>query len=101
MEDEFAKIGIKRVMEFFLSYGNPDPIFLPKDKSFEDSTDTLITLSLWLSEEVVAYYVNQCEQSGFTGCLNYYRPVRNIKILWLLFFLEHKILGMEQSFFWE
>nr|XP_027120130.1 epoxide hydrolase A-like [Coffea arabica] len=75
IEEEFAKVGTKRVLENFLSYRAPGPLFLPKGILFGDSPDAPTTLPSWLSEEDVAYYVNQYAQSGFTGGLNYYRAL--------------------------
>ncbi|KAL3505702.1 hypothetical protein ACH5RR_031084 [Cinchona calisaya] len=75
IEKEFAEIGTKRVLENFLCYRAPGPLVLPKGKLFGDSPDTPRPLPSWLSEEDVTYYVNQYEQTGFTGGLNYYRAI--------------------------
>lgn len=73
IEAEFAKIGVKKVMQKFLTYRDPNPLYLPKGKGFGDSPDTPIVLPPWLTEEDVEYYVSKFEETGFTGGVNYYR----------------------------
>lgn len=75
IEAEFAQMGTKRVVENFLTYQNPGPLYLPKGVGFGESPDTLIILPAWLSGEDVDYYTNKYEHTGFTGGLNYYRSL--------------------------
>ncbi|XP_059647731.1 uncharacterized protein LOC132294022 isoform X2 [Cornus florida] len=72
---EFAQIGTKRVLENFLTYRNPGPLYIPKGKGFGGSSDGPIVLPSWLSEEDVDYYATKYEKSGFTGGVNYYRAL--------------------------
>ncbi|XP_021806235.1 uncharacterized protein LOC110750244 [Prunus avium] len=73
IEAEFAKLGTARVMKEFLTYRNPGPLFLPKDKMFGHPPDAPIVLPSWLSEDEVNYYASKFEKTGFTGGINYYR----------------------------
>lgn len=75
IEAEFAQMGTKRVIENFLAYRNPAPLYLPKGTGFGDSPDTPIILPPWVSKEDVDYYTTKYEQTGFTGPLNYYRAL--------------------------
>ncbi|KAM7488137.1 hypothetical protein LguiB_025621 [Lonicera macranthoides] len=75
IEAEFAQMGTKRVIENFLAYRNPGPLYLPKGKGFGDSPATPIILPAWVTEEDVDYYTTKYEQTGFTGPLNYYRAL--------------------------
>ncbi|XP_034228370.1 epoxide hydrolase A-like [Prunus dulcis] len=81
IEAEFAKIGTARVMKEFLTYRNPGPLFLPKDKMFGHPLDAPIVLPSWLSEDEVNYYASKFEKTGFTGGINYYR---NLDLNWEL-----------------
>ncbi|KAG8369908.1 hypothetical protein BUALT_Bualt14G0062300 [Buddleja alternifolia] len=72
IEEEFAQIGTKTVLKHFLTYRNPGPLYLPKEKPFSDAQ---ISLPSWLSEEDVDYYASKYEVTGFTGALNYYRAL--------------------------
>jgi pimeloyl-ACP methyl ester carboxylesterase len=71
IEAEFAKVGTKRVIKKFLTYHNPDPLYLPKGTEFPDNAP----LPSWLPEEDVDYYTNKYDHTGFTGPLNYYRAL--------------------------
>ncbi|PSS01516.1 Lipid-phosphate phosphatase [Actinidia chinensis var. chinensis] len=75
IEAEFAQIGVRRVVEKFLTYRDPAQFRFPKGKGFGDSPDTPVVLPLWLSKEDVDYYASKFEQTGFTGGINYYRAV--------------------------
>ncbi|XAR48689.1 Soluble epoxide hydrolase [Bertholletia excelsa] len=75
IEAEFAEIGTKRVIQKFLTYRTPGPLFLPKGKGFGDPPDAEVVLPSWLSEQDVDYYANQFEKKGFVGALNYYRAL--------------------------
>lgn len=75
MEGEFAQLGSKRILKYFLTYRDPGPIYLPKGKPLGDSTDAPINLPSWLSQEDVDFYTNKYEQTGFTGGFNYYRAL--------------------------
>ncbi|XP_057772106.1 uncharacterized protein LOC130991747 [Salvia miltiorrhiza] len=72
IEHEFAQIGTKNVLKNLLTYRNPGPLYLPKDKAFPD---TPITSPSWLSEEDLDYYATKYDAAGFTGALNYYRAL--------------------------
>ncbi|XP_009788447.1 epoxide hydrolase 1-like [Nicotiana sylvestris] len=72
IEAEFAKIGTKKVLEKFLSYRNPGPLYLPKGKPFDDNP---VILPSWLPEKDVDYIASKYEKSGFTGGVNYYRAI--------------------------
>ncbi|PIM97866.1 Soluble epoxide hydrolase [Handroanthus impetiginosus] len=72
IEEEFARIGTKNVLKNILTYCNPGPLYLPKDKAFPD---TPISLPSWLSEEDLDYYASKYDAAGFTGALNYYRSL--------------------------
>ncbi|XP_016516062.1 epoxide hydrolase 1 [Nicotiana tabacum] len=72
IEAEFAKIGTKKVLENFLSYRNPGPLYLPKSKLFDDSP---VILPSWLPEKEVDYVASKYEKAGFTGGVNYYRAI--------------------------
>lgn len=72
MEAEFAKTGTKKVLEKFLTYRNPGPLYLPKGKPFDDSP---VILPSWLSQKEVDYFASKYEQTGFTGGFNYYRAL--------------------------
>ena len=75
IEAEFAQIGVRRVVEKFLTYRDPAQFRFPKGKGFGDSPDTPVVLPLWLSKEDVDYYASKFEQTGFTGGINYYRAL--------------------------
>ncbi|XP_019151781.1 PREDICTED: bifunctional epoxide hydrolase 2-like isoform X1 [Ipomoea nil] len=73
IEGEFAVLGTKKVLQCFLTYYNPSPLYLPKKgKLFEGSTDDLPS---WLSKNDVDYYTSKFEKTGFTGGINYYRAL--------------------------
>ncbi|OIT37054.1 PREDICTED: bifunctional epoxide hydrolase 2-like [Nicotiana attenuata] len=72
IEAEFAKIGTKKVLEKFLSYCNPGPLYFPKGKPFDDNP---VILPSWLPEKEVDYIASKYEKAGFTGGLNYYRAI--------------------------
>ncbi|XP_015165243.1 bifunctional epoxide hydrolase 2-like [Solanum tuberosum] len=72
MEAEFAKTGTKKVLENYLTYRNPGPLYLPKGKPFDDSP---VILPSWLSQKEVDYFASKYEQTGFTGGFNYYRAL--------------------------
>ncbi|KAL3351161.1 hypothetical protein AABB24_019659 [Solanum stoloniferum] len=72
MEAEFAKTGTKKVLEKFLTFRNPGPLYLPKGKHFDDNP---VILPSWLSQKEVDYFASKCEQTGFTGGFNYYRAL--------------------------
>ncbi|GER33371.1 alpha/beta-Hydrolases superfamily protein [Striga asiatica] len=72
IEEEFAQIGVKNVVKYFLTYRNPGPLYLPKGKPFPDNP---ISLPSWLSQEDVDYYATKYEATGFAGALNYYRAL--------------------------
>ncbi|KAK3016340.1 hypothetical protein RJ639_005724, partial [Escallonia herrerae] len=74
IEAEFAQMGTKMVLEKFLTYRTPGPLYLPKGKGFGDSSEPVV-LPSWLSEADVDYYTSKYEQTGFTGGLNYYRAL--------------------------
>ncbi|KAF8401433.1 hypothetical protein HHK36_012372 [Tetracentron sinense] len=74
-EEEFAHIGTTRQLKKFLTYRNPGPAILSKERGFGDSLDSAITLPSWLSEEDVNYSASRFDQKGFTGALNYYRAM--------------------------
>ncbi|KAL6519809.1 hypothetical protein OROMI_032703 [Orobanche minor] len=75
MEHEFAQIGCKNVLKYFLTYRNPGPLYLPsKGECFLDD-DNPMSLPSWLSEEDIDYYASKYEVTGFTGALNYYRAL--------------------------
>ncbi|KAI4372519.1 hypothetical protein MLD38_010739 [Melastoma candidum] len=75
IEAEFAKIGTKRVLENFLTYRDPGPLYLKKGEGFGHPTDVPITLPSWLSSKDVDHYSSKFEKTGFTGSLNYYRAI--------------------------
>ncbi|KAF3618431.1 putative bifunctional epoxide hydrolase 2-like [Capsicum annuum] len=68
IEEDFAKVGTKRVLGKFLTYRNPGPLYLPFD-------DSPVILPSWLSEKDIDYYASKYEKTGFTGGLNYYRSL--------------------------
>nr|GMD60408.1 bifunctional epoxide hydrolase 2-like isoform X1 [Ipomoea batatas] len=72
IEGEFAVLGTKKVLQCFLTYDSPSPLYLPKGKLFEGSTHDLPS---WLSENDVDYYTSKFEKTGFSGGLNYYRAL--------------------------
>ncbi|XP_016492569.1 epoxide hydrolase 1-like [Nicotiana tabacum] len=72
IEEEFAQIGTKTVLEKLLTNRNPEPLKLPKGKPFDKSP---VKLPPWLTEKEVDYYATKYEQTGFTGGLNYYRAL--------------------------
>lgn len=72
IEGEFAVLGTKKVLQCFLTYDSPSPLYLPKGKLFEGSTHELPS---WLSENDVDYYTSKFEKTGFSGGLNYYRAL--------------------------
>lgn len=72
IEDEFGQIGTKTVLKNILTYRNPGPLYLPKDKAFPE---TPITLPSWLSEQDLDYYATKYDAGGFTGALNYCRAL--------------------------
>ncbi|KAK4338874.1 hypothetical protein RND71_040336 [Anisodus tanguticus] len=72
IEEEFAEIGTKTVLEKLLTNRNPEPLKLPKGKPFDESP---VILPPWLTEKDVDYYANKYEHTGFTGGLNYYRAL--------------------------
>ena len=88
IEAEFAKIDTARVMKEFLTYRNPGPLFLPKDKMFGHPVDAPIVLPSWLSEDEVNYYASKFEKTGFTGGINYYRNLDLYVISFKLSLLE-------------
>ncbi|WOL10319.1 bifunctional epoxide hydrolase 2-like [Canna indica] len=73
IEEEFAQIGTTRVITKFLTYRKPAALIVPKEKGFEGSLETPITLPSWLSQEDISYFASKFEKSGFSGPLNYYR----------------------------
>ncbi|XP_074592446.1 epoxide hydrolase 2-like [Curcuma longa] len=73
IEAEFAQIGTTTILKKFLTYRTPAAIMVPKEKGFEGSLETPISLPSWLTEEDVNYFASKFEKSGFTGGLNYYR----------------------------
>lgn len=75
MEAEFEKIGTRRVLEEFLSYRHPGPLFLPKGKGFGRPAGAPIELPAWLTQEDIDYYTSKYEKTGFTGGFNYYRAL--------------------------
>ncbi|KAH0767959.1 hypothetical protein KY285_003830 [Solanum tuberosum] len=72
IEEEFAQIGTKTVLEKMLTIRDPEPLKLPKGKPFDDSP---VILPPWLTETDVDYYATKYEHTGFTGGLNYYRAL--------------------------
>ncbi|PIA61309.1 hypothetical protein AQUCO_00300685v1 [Aquilegia coerulea] len=73
MEAEFARVGTATVLKKFLTYHNPGPLIIRRDKGF--APDEVITPPSWLSEEDVNFYARKYEQKGFTGGFNYYRAL--------------------------
>lgn len=71
IEEEFARVGVKEVIKYFLSYRDPAPFYFPKSKERSYAADT----APWLTEEDLAYYTSKFEQTGFTGGVNYYRAL--------------------------
>lgn len=72
IEEEFAQLGTKTVLEKLLTNRNPEPLKLPKGKPFNESP---VILPPWLTEKDVDYYATKYEHTGFTGGLNYYRAL--------------------------
>ncbi|PKU66801.1 uncharacterized protein LOC110112431 [Dendrobium catenatum] len=83
-EADFARLGAAFVIRKFLTYHEPAPILIPKDKGFGGSPDEEIILPSWLSEDDISYFANKFNKSGFTGGLNYYRIMNRTKINWEL-----------------
>ncbi|XP_074592757.1 epoxide hydrolase 2-like [Curcuma longa] len=73
IEAEFAQIGTTTILKKFLTYRTPAAIMVPKEKGFEGSLETPISLPSWFTEEDINYFASKFEKSGFTGGLNYYR----------------------------
>ncbi|KAJ8560448.1 hypothetical protein K7X08_022308 [Anisodus acutangulus] len=78
IEAEFAKISTKKVLEKFLSYRNPGPLYMPKGKPFDDSP---VILPSWLSSSEVDYFASTYEKTGFTGGVNYYRALDRVSLI--------------------
>ncbi|XP_020593143.1 uncharacterized protein LOC110033488 [Phalaenopsis equestris] len=73
IEAEFARLGATFVLRKFLTYHDPAPILIPKDRGFGGSPNQEIILPSWLSEDDINYFASKFNKSGFTGGVNYYR----------------------------
>ncbi|KAM6553143.1 hypothetical protein CsatB_013905 [Cannabis sativa] len=74
IEKDFASDDTASVLKkLYTSFGST-PLIIPKEKDggFK-SLKAPDTLPSWVSEEVINYYANKFNQTGFTGGLNYYR----------------------------
>ncbi|CAN8324684.1 unnamed protein product [Cochlearia groenlandica] len=82
IEEEFKEYGTENVLKGFLTYKTPAPLFLHKDKLFEESDATAASaLPSWLTQEDLDYYTFKYNKTGFTGPINYYRNIdRNWKL---------------------
>ncbi|GAA0156563.1 hydrolase [Lithospermum erythrorhizon] len=75
IEAELSPIGIKTVMQKFLTYSSPHPFHFPKGKGFGDSSATPLDLPSWLPEDDLEYYSKKFEKTGLTGGINFYRAL--------------------------
>ncbi|RWW31427.1 hypothetical protein GW17_00003937 [Ensete ventricosum] len=74
-EAEFGRVGTSLIIKKFLTYHDPGPVIVPKEKGFADAPNKENALPSWLSEEDLNYFAGKFEKSGFTGGLNYYRAL--------------------------
>ncbi|KAJ3676128.1 hypothetical protein LUZ60_003540 [Juncus effusus] len=74
-EGEFERIDTKLLMKKFLTYHDPNPVIVPKNKGFSTPPEKELVLPSWLSEEDIDYFTNKFKQTGFTGGVNYYRAL--------------------------
>ncbi|KAK3441127.1 hypothetical protein EUGRSUZ_B01579 [Eucalyptus grandis] len=82
IEAQFAEMGTRRVIEGFLTYRIPGPLFFVKGKGFGHPVDDPVVLPSWLTQEDIDYYVDKFEEKGFTGGINYYRNLnRNWELM--------------------
>ncbi|KAF6176745.1 hypothetical protein GIB67_031556 [Kingdonia uniflora] len=68
IEADIARAGIETVLKRFLTFHNPRPLMIPRDKGL--APDGQIRLLSWLSEKDLYYYISN---RGFTGGINYFR----------------------------
>ncbi|XP_064997990.1 uncharacterized protein LOC135632970 [Musa acuminata AAA Group] len=74
-EAEFGRVGTSLIIKKFLTYHDPGPVIVPKEKGFGDAPDKENAIPSWLSEDDLNYFAGKFEKSGFTGGLNYYRAL--------------------------
>lgn len=59
-------------MKKFLTYHDPKPLIVPKDKRFSTPPEKETVLPSWLSEEDVECFTRKFERDGFTDGVNHY-----------------------------
>lgn len=76
MEGQIKNYGTANYLKKVLANRMPGAPRLPKSNPFGNlSSDSLITLPSWFSEEDHKYYATKYEQKGFSGPLSYYRTL--------------------------
>ncbi|WZZ11817.1 hypothetical protein YC2023_104906 [Brassica napus] len=74
IEEDFAQVDTKKLINRFFTSRNPRPPCIPKSLGFRGLPDPP-ALPAWLTEEDVSFYAEKFSQKGFTGGLNYYRAM--------------------------
>lgn len=72
-EAYFASMDTASILKKFMTYHEPAPFLISKDKGLEGFFNDEVILPSWLSEDDINYFANKFDKSGFTGGFNHYR----------------------------